>query len=100
MTPPSRVVLLTRSGCHLCVEAEATVRRTCEDLDVAWQAMDVDADEALRAAFTAHVPVTFVDQELLSYWFLDETALRAQLQQEPRRALSHAWTPAALSEME
>ncbi|NHB85471.1 hypothetical protein G7085_14910 [Tessaracoccus sp. HDW20] len=46
---------------------------------VGWRAIDVDTDEQLRAKYTDHVPVTFVDQELLGYWFVDEVALRAAL---------------------
>lgn len=93
MTPPSRVVLLTRDGCHLCVEAEAVLKRTCEDLGVGWRAIDVDTDERLRSKYTDHVPVTFVDQELLGYWFLDEAALRAALGRRPRQARSDDWLP-------
>lgn len=74
------------------MEVEATVRRICEELNVGWQAVDVDDDGALRTKFTDHVPVTFVDQRPLSYWFLDESRLRDSLQGEPR-SLSHAWTP-------
>ena len=86
-------MLLTRNGCHLCVEAEAVMQRTCEDLGVAWRAIDVDTDEQLRARFTDHVPVTFVDQELLGYWFLDETALRAALAKSAPLATSDDWIP-------
>ncbi|SDZ02571.1 glutaredoxin family protein [Tessaracoccus flavus] len=93
MTPPSRVVLLTRAGCHLCVEAEATLRRTCEDLGVAWRALDIDSEPDLRAGFTDHVPVTFVDRQLLSYWFLDEDALRAALSQPAPLPTHDEWVP-------
>ena len=79
MPAPSRVLLLTRRGCHLCVEAEAAVRRTAADLGVTWRAVDVDTDERLRARFTDHVPVTFVDGEQLSLWFVDEARLSAAL---------------------
>ena len=79
MPAPSRVLLLTRRGCHLCVEAEAAVRRTAADLGVTWRAVDVDTDERLRARFTDHVPVTFVDGAQFAIWFLDPGALRAAL---------------------
>ncbi|WP_246043221.1 glutaredoxin family protein [Tessaracoccus massiliensis] len=85
--------MLTRDGCHLCVEAEATVRSTCEELGVGWRSLDVDTDEQLRSRFTDHVPVTFVDQELLGYWFVEESALRAALASNAPRALSDDWQP-------
>ena len=94
MPAPSRVLLLTRRGCHLCVEAEATVRRTAADLGVTWRAVDVDTDERLRARFTDHVPVTFVDRELHGYWFVDEAALRGALADGPPREMSDEWIAA------
>lgn len=79
MPEPSRVRLLTRQGCHLCLEAEETVRRVCEDLGVSVAIVDIDDDVRLRERYTDHVPVTFVDQQLHGYWFVDEAALRRQL---------------------
>lgn len=90
MNPPSRVVVLTRTGCHLCGEAEATATAVCGAAGVAWQAIDVDTDEKLRARYTDHVPVTFVDQQLLSYWFLDGEALRTALAADPR-PMTNEW---------
>jgi len=65
---PTRVQLLTRHGCHLCVEAEITVRRVCADLGVGVSVVNIDDDERLRDRYTDHVPVTFVDDELHGYW--------------------------------
>lgn len=93
MTSASRVVLLTRSGCHLCVDAESVVRSTCEELGVAWRAVDVDSDETLRARYTDHVPVTFVDRRLLSYWCVDGAALRGALASPAPRDMPVEWTP-------
>lgn len=94
MPAPSRVLLLTRRGCHLCVEAEAAVRRTAADLGVTWRAVDVDTDERLRARFTDHVPVTFVDRELHGYWFVDEAALRDALTIGAPRDMTDDWIAA------
>lgn len=89
-----RVLLLTRDGCHLCVEAEQTVRRTCEEQGALLRVLDVDTDERFRARYTDHVPVTFVDQELLSYWFVDGEALRRALASGPPRPIPDDWVPA------
>lgn len=91
MAAPSRVLLLTRSGCHLCVDAEVVVRSTCEDLGVAWGCVDIDSVGALRARFSDHVPVTFVDRELLSYWFVDDDALRVALTSRAPRDTTVDW---------
>lgn len=93
MVRPSRVLLLTRNGCHLCGDAEQVVRSICEEIGVGWRAVDVDSDEALRARFTDHVPVTFVDQRLLGYWFVDPSALRGALAQPAPQDLPGEWTP-------
>ncbi|MFT3887855.1 MAG: glutaredoxin family protein [Arachnia sp.] len=94
MPAPSRVLLLTRRGCHLCVDAESAVRRIATDLGVSWRAVDVDEDERLRARFTDHVPVTFVDQQLHGYWFVDEAALRDALIHGAPRDMADDWIAA------
>lgn len=71
--------------------AEETVRRTCEEQGVLLRVLDVDTNERLRAKFTDHVPVTFVDQELLSYWFVDDEALRRALATGHPRPIPDDW---------
>lgn len=71
----ARLTLLTRVGCTLCVDAERVVERVCAERDVTYELVDVDGDEALRAKFTDHVPVLVLDDEVRSYWFVDEDAL-------------------------
>ena len=71
----ARVVVLTREGCHLCDEAIAIIETVCAEHDVRWQAVDVDSDPELKAAYTDHVPVTFVDGQQFSLWFVDAERL-------------------------
>jgi glutaredoxin len=75
----ARVVLLVREGCHLCDEAIETVRAVCGQSGVSWQVVDVDSDPRLRAEYTDHVPVTFVDGVRHAIWFVKEEQLRAAL---------------------
>ncbi|HET7723527.1 MAG TPA: glutaredoxin family protein [Propionibacteriaceae bacterium] len=75
----ARVVVITRDGCHLCTEALSIVEAVCADADVDWVAVDVDADPELRATYTDHVPVTFVDGREFSVWVLDADRLRSAL---------------------
>ena len=75
----ARVVVLTREGCHLCDEAIAIIETVCAEHDVRWQAVDVDADPALRRQYTDHVPVTFVDGGQHGLWFVDAGRLAAAL---------------------
>ena len=79
MAADVRVVLLVREGCHLCVEAAAVVEQVCAARAVAWRQVDVDSDPELRAAHTDHVPVTLVDGQVHSRWFVDPVKLAAAL---------------------
>nr|WP_269779452.1 glutaredoxin family protein [Propioniciclava soli] len=72
----ARVVVVTREGCHLCDDALVAVETVCRERGISWQAVDVDADPELRARYTDHVPVTFVDGAQHSLWFVDAGRLR------------------------
>ena len=93
MSLPSRVLLLTRVNCTLCDEAARVVSQICEDAGVGWRAVDVDTDEALRAAYTDHVPVVFTDGELHGYWFVDAEKLKQALADRPGRPMRDDWRP-------
>ena len=75
MAEAARVQLLTRSGCHLCEDAERIVERTCAARGVTYALVDVDSDTGLKDKYSDHVPVLIVDGEVRSYWFVDEVAL-------------------------
>ena len=75
----SRVVVLTRAGCHLCDDAIAVVRAVCAETGDSWTVRDVDADPALRRRYTEQVPVTFVDGAQHDFWRVDPVRLRAAL---------------------
>ena len=76
---PSRVVLVTRAGCTLCVAAEPVVARAAADAGVPLEVRDVDADPADRARWTDKVPVVLLDDVEHAYWRIDETLLRKAL---------------------
>ena len=77
----ARVVLYTRTGCHLCDQARDVVSATCADLGVAWVEVDVDAPEhpQLRERFSEEVPVTYVDGRQHDFWRVDAQRLRRAL---------------------
>ena len=74
-----RVVVYTRTGCSLCVTAEADVARICDELGVGWRAVDVDTDPELRAEYGDRVPVIAVDGREHGFWRVEEPRLRAVL---------------------
>ena len=75
-TPPTSVALVTREGCGMCAAAEPVVRRAAQDAGLALEVLDVDADPALRAAYTDKVPVVLLDGLEHAYWHVDERTLR------------------------
>ncbi len=73
------VTLVTRSGCHLCEQAAPLVERAARDAGAAYEVLDVDADEALRARHSDQVPVVLLDGVEHAYWQIDERVLRKAL---------------------
>lgn len=79
MTPPVRVQLLTRPGCHLCDPARDVVKKVCADVGVGWVEVDITTDEELLSRWWEQIPVTLVDGVQHDYWRVDPARLRAAL---------------------
>lgn len=75
----ARVELLSRQDCHLCEDARVVVSQVCEQVDVVWSEVDVDADPVLRERYGDQVPVVLVDGEVVGYWRVAPERLRAAL---------------------
>jgi hypothetical protein len=75
-----QVILITRAGCHLCDEASVVLLRMSAELGFGYSELDVDADPALRAEYSDHVPVILVDGREHGYWRVEEPRLRTALQ--------------------
>jgi glutaredoxin len=74
-----RVVVLTRTGCHLCDEAIAQVAAVCAETGDAYALIDIDGDPELQRRYTDQVPVTFVDGAQHDFWRVDPVRLKAAL---------------------
>lgn len=76
-----RVRVLSRTGCHLCDVAEATVREVCAGLPepCGVEVQLVDDVPELVARYGEQVPVVFVDGRMHDYWRVDPARLRAAL---------------------
>ncbi len=77
-TPP-RVVIYSRSGCHLCDAAREVVASICAELGEAFDEIDIDGSVDLLARFGDEVPVTFVDDRQHDFWRVDPERLRSAL---------------------
>jgi glutaredoxin len=73
------VMLITRAGCHLCAEAEATLRRLSAELGFGYREVDVDGDAELRAEYSDRVPVILIDGREHGYWRVEEKRFRAAI---------------------
>jgi hypothetical protein len=73
------LTLLTRSGCHLCDEARATVSAVAAAAGEDWMERDVDGESGLSARFGEYVPVVLVDGIPHGYWRIDADRLRLAL---------------------
>jgi glutaredoxin len=78
-TEGKRVLVLTRSGCHLCDQAIEVVAAVCAETGDEYAALDVDSDPELQARYTDQVPVTFVDGAQHDFWRVDPVRLKAAL---------------------
>lgn len=76
----TRVLVLTRDGCHLCADAIEMVSAVCADVGADYSTVDIDADPQLQRHYTDQVPVTFVDGRQHDFWRVDPVRLRTALQ--------------------
>ncbi|HLT82850.1 MAG TPA: glutaredoxin family protein [Phototrophicaceae bacterium] len=77
--PEPRVVLYSRSGCHLCDEARRVVVAECDRAATAWREVDVDAEPGLQARYGEYVPVVEVDGTVQGFWQIDPARVREAL---------------------
>lgn len=76
------MVLVTRTGCHLCEQADPVVREAAARHGARLAVLDVDEHPALHQRWTAHVPVLLVRGVLVDYWRVDEQRLERALRGE------------------
>ena len=76
---PSRVVLYSKPGCHLCDDARAVVEAVCEELGETFDEIDITTSEELMRSYGEEIPVTFVDGRQHDFWRVDPARLRAAL---------------------
>lgn len=79
MTPPPRVRLYSKPGCHLCDDAREVIARVCTDLGTTYEEVDVTGSPDLLRAYAEQIPVTFVDGTQHDFWRVEETRLRRAL---------------------
>ena len=76
----SRVTLISRDGCHLCEDAEATLNRI---LPGQWSRVDVESSIELERDYGDRVPVVLLDGAEHGYWRVEEARLLRDLARQP-----------------
>lgn len=74
-----RVRLVGKPGCHLCDEARLVVARVCADLGEEWDEVSILDDPVLADQYWEQIPVTLVDDRVLSIWRVDAGELASAL---------------------
>ncbi|MGH8912454.1 MAG: glutaredoxin family protein [Acidimicrobiia bacterium] len=71
------MTFVTRSGCHLCEEAEPVVRRVASRVGAALEVVDMDTDDDLIRLYGLRVPVVLgPGGDVLAEGIIDERVLR------------------------
>lgn len=81
-----RVDVYGASGCHLCEEAEALLRRLAPELGLDVHYVDISGDPDLEARYRPEIPVVFVDGRKAYKYRVDEADLRRRLRRRDDRA--------------
>jgi glutaredoxin len=71
-----RLELVTRSGCHLCAEAEAALA----EVGLPFEKRDVDADAELSRLYDFRVPVLLADGAVRAEGRISAEAVRRALE--------------------
>lgn len=82
MSSSNRVVLVVRTGCHLCADAREVVAAVAAETGAGWSEIDIDThadSEQLVDRYGELVPVVLVDGVQQGYWRIDADRLRRAL---------------------
>jgi glutaredoxin len=75
-----QVTLITRVGCHLCLDAETRLAELADELGFELRLLDVDADRQRANEYSERVPVILINGAEHGYWRLEEDRFRRALQ--------------------
>jgi glutaredoxin len=75
------VVLYKSAGCHLCDRAQGQLARLRDELDFAYEEIDIGGDELLEQKYREWLPVVEIDGERAFVYYVDEAAFRRKLSQ-------------------
>ena len=68
----AKVVIYSRVNCHLCQEAEKTLREVLEEIPFELKVIFIDGDQELERLYGEEVPVTLINGAKHDYFRVDK----------------------------
>ncbi len=91
--PSPLITVYVRPGCHLCDDALAVLEPLAREAGARLETIDIESDDVLHRRYLERIPVTCLDGEELSDFFVDEADLRTRLAGRARPGLSRLQRP-------
>jgi glutaredoxin len=79
------VTVYSRHGCHLCEDAEKTLRNLQKELNFEMEVIYIDANETLEKLYGHEVPVIHINGEHHDFFRVNPERFRASLEKHRRR---------------
>jgi glutaredoxin len=78
------VTVYSRHGCHLCEDAEKTLRNLQKELNFEMEVIFIDANETLEKLYGHEVPVIHINGEHHDFFRVNPERFRASLEKHRR----------------
>lgn len=78
------VTVYSRHGCHLCEDAEKTLRNLQKELNFEMEVIYIDANETLEKLYGHEVPVIHINGEHHDFFRVNPERFRASLEKHRR----------------
>ena len=78
------VTVYSRHGCHLCEDAEKTLRNLQKELNFEMEVIFIDANETLEKLYGHEVPVIHINGEHHDFFRVNPDRFRASLEKHRR----------------
>ena len=71
----TKVVIYSRVNCHLCEEAEKSVREVLTEIPFELEVIDINRDQELEKLYSEEVPVITINGDVHDYYKVDKQRL-------------------------
>ena len=71
----TKVVIYSRVNCHLCEEAERSVREVSTEIPFELEVIDINGDKELEKLYSEEVPVITINGDVHDYYKVDKRRL-------------------------